>query len=114
MQFADHAKSLNLPEPIWPSFAIQNVQAMTKFPLAQTAAVDFKTISAFVSDFVNGKIAPSVKSQKVPAVQDESVYVLVADEFDTVVADNTKDLFVEFYAPWCGQYVHSYFSSRWC
>lgn len=76
---------------------------MTKFPLAQTSAVDFKTVSAFVSDFVAGKIAPSVKSQKIPAIQDESVFVLVADEFETVVADDSKDLFVEFYAPWCGQ-----------
>lgn len=75
---------------------------MTKFPLDQSKTVDFATVSSFVKDFVNGKIQPSIKSQKVPAVQDEPVYVLVADEFDKVVAED-KDLLVEFYAPWCGQ-----------
>lgn len=104
-KFADHAKSLNLLEPIWPSFAIQNVQSMTKFPLSQTLPVDFATISSFVGDFVKGKIAASVKSQKIPDVQDEPVYILTADGFDAVVAETDKDLFVEFYAPWCGQYV---------
>ncbi|BGP35089.1 protein disulfide-isomerase precursor [Rhodotorula toruloides] len=100
-KFADHAKSLNLQEPTWPAFAIQNIQAMTKFPLDQSKTVDFATVSSFVKDFANGKIQPSIKSQKAPAVQDEPVYVLVADEFDKVVAED-KDLLVEFYAPWCG------------
>ena len=76
---------------------------MTKYPLDQSKTVDFATVSAFVSDFVAGKISPSVKSEKAPAVQDEPVYVLVADQFDEVVADTSKDLLVEFYAPWCGQ-----------
>ncbi|KAL8292617.1 hypothetical protein RQP46_001229 [Phenoliferia psychrophenolica] len=101
VKFADHAKSLNLPEPSWPSFAIQNVAAMTKYPLDQSKPVDFATVSAFVSDFVSGKITPSVKSEKAPAVQDEPVFVLVADQFDEVVADTSKDLLVEFYAPCC-------------
>ncbi|GAA6015474.1 hypothetical protein JCM10207_008607 [Rhodosporidiobolus poonsookiae] len=100
-KFADHAKSLNLQEPTWPAFAIQNLQEMQKFPLDQSKAVDAKTVGAFVADFAAGKVAPSIKSEKVPAVQDEPVYVLVADEFDKKVAED-KDLFVEFYAPWCG------------
>lgn len=102
-KFADHAKSLNLLEPTWPAFAIQDVAAMTKFPLDQKNPVDFKHVSAFLKEFSAGKIQPSIKSQKIPAVQDEPVFVLVADEFDAVVADDKKDLFVEFYAPWCGQ-----------
>ncbi|BGP19804.1 hypothetical protein JCM10213_003113 [Rhodosporidiobolus nylandii] len=100
-KFADHAKSLNLQEPKWPAFAIQNIQEMTKYPLEQSQAVDAKTVGKFVADFAAGKIQPSIKSQKVPAVQDEPVYVLVADEFEKVVKED-KDLLVEFYAPWCG------------
>lgn len=101
MQFADHAKSLNLGEPKWPAFAIQNIQHMTKFPLDQSKSVDHDTVAAFVKDFVGGKLSPSIKSQKAP-LQDEPVFVLVADEFEKVVAED-KDLLVEFYAPWCGQ-----------
>ncbi|GAA5863327.1 hypothetical protein JCM8547_006948 [Rhodosporidiobolus lusitaniae] len=100
-KFADHAKSLNLQEPTWPAFAIQNLGEMTKYPLDQSKAVDAKTVGAFVADYAAGKITPSIKSQKPPAVQDEPVFVLVADEFDSVVAED-KDLLVEFYAPWCG------------
>ncbi|GAA5891706.1 hypothetical protein JCM8208_007376 [Rhodotorula glutinis] len=99
-KFADHAKSLNLQEPTWPAFAIQNIQEMTKFPLDQSKPVDHDTVAAFVKDFVAGTIKASIKSQKAP-VQDEPVFVLVADEFDDVVAED-KDLLVEFYAPWCG------------
>merc|ERR1711939_78023 len=95
-------KSLNLNPGKWPAFAIQNIQAMTKFPLDQSKTVDFKTVSQFASDFAAGKISPSIKSEPVPTVQDEPVYVLVADEWDKVVGDESKDLFVEFYAPWCG------------
>lgn len=102
-QFADHAKSLNLQEPTWPAFAIQNIQEMTKYPLDQSKPVDHDTVAAFVKDFVAGNIKASIKSQKAP-VQDEPVFVLVADEFDDVVAED-KDLLVEFYAPWCGQCV---------
>lgn len=101
LQFADHAKSLNLGEPKWPAFAIQNIQHMTKFPLDQSKSVDHDTVAAFVKDFVGGKLSPSIKSQKAP-LQDEPVFVLVADEFEKVVAED-KDLLVEFYAPWCGQ-----------
>jgi len=75
---------------------------MLKFPLDQSKTVDAKTVGAFVDDFAAGKIAPSVKSEPVPKTQSGPVYVLVADEFDKVVADTKKDLLVEFYAPWCG------------
>ena len=94
-KFADHAKSLNLQDAKWPAFAIQNVQEMLKFPLDQSKTVDAKTVGAFVDDFAAGKIAPSVKSEPVPKSQSGPVYVLVADEFDKVVADTKKDLLVE-------------------
>jgi protein disulfide-isomerase A1 len=100
LKFADHAKSLNLPEFKWPAFAIQNVAEGLKFPLDQSKKVDAETVGDFVGRYVKGDVAPSVKSQPIPKSQDESVYVLVADEFDKIVFDDKKDVFVEFYAPW--------------
>ncbi|KAH9818885.1 thioredoxin-like protein [Melampsora americana] len=103
-KFADHAKSLNLHDTNWPAFAIQNIEAQTKFPLDQKKTVDFATVSHFVKDFVAGKLLPSLKSATAPKKQGPGSHVLVTDEFESVVYgdDNKKDVFIEFYAPWCG------------
>merc|ERR1711977_335001 len=70
-KFGDHAKSLNLPEPKWPSFAIQVVQDQTKFPMPQTETVDAKSVAGFVGRYSRGEIAASIKSQPIPKTQGE-------------------------------------------
>ncbi len=30
------------------------------------------------------------------------VHILVADQFEEIIGDDSKDMLVEFYAPWCG------------
>lgn len=60
-------------------------------------------VEEFVSKFFEGKIKQHLLSQEVPEDWDKNpVKVLVADKFDEVVMDSTKDVLVEFYAPWCG------------
>eukprot|EP00245_Coleochaete_scutata_P016583 TRINITY_DN77_c0_g1_i1.p1 TRINITY_DN77_c0_g1~~TRINITY_DN77_c0_g1_i1.p1 ORF type:complete len:368 (-),score=112.07 TRINITY_DN77_c0_g1_i1:493-1596(-) len=49
-------------------------------------------------EFVNKETGSSVKSAK-PA---SDVVVLDPSNFDKIVLDSTKDVLVEFYAPWCG------------
>ena len=61
----------------------------------QSSSVDAHTVKDFVDRFLKGEIKPSIKSEPIPATQDEGVYVLVADEFEKVTADNTKDMLVE-------------------
>uniref|UniRef100_A0A7N0TUU9 protein disulfide-isomerase n=1 Tax=Kalanchoe fedtschenkoi TaxID=63787 RepID=A0A7N0TUU9_KALFE len=51
-----------------------------------------------LAEFVNKEGGTNVKIASVPS----SVVVLTADTFDKVVLDETKDVLVEFYAPWCG------------
>lgn len=93
---------MNLPEPKWPSFAIQQIQESTKFPMPQTQEVNAKTVGDFVAKFAKGEISPSIKSQPVPKTQDEAVYKVVADTFeDVVLKENKKDVFIELYASWC-------------
>ncbi|WVQ82536.1 protein disulfide-isomerase domain [Cryptococcus sp. DSM 104549] len=98
-KFIDHGKSLNLPGDVWPAFVIQDLVGGFKYPLAGKATG--KAIKDFVKQFAAGDIKPSIKSEPIP-VQDGPVYKLVADEWDTVFSDNGKDVFAEFYAPWCG------------
>jgi len=51
-----------------------------------------------LTEYVNSEAATNVKIAAVPS----SVVVLTEDTFDSVVLDETKDVLVEFYAPWCG------------
>jgi protein disulfide-isomerase A1 len=60
------------------------------------------SVLAFVDDWVNGKLRPTLKSEEIPAEQKENVYTLVGKSFEQIVMDPTKDVLVEFYAPWCG------------
>ncbi|VAH02508.1 unnamed protein product [Triticum turgidum subsp. durum] len=51
-----------------------------------------------LTEYVNSEAATNVKIAAVPS----SVVVLTEETFDSVVLDETKDVLVEFYAPWCG------------
>ena len=102
IQFGDHAKSLNLHEAKWPSFVVQDLSKQLKYPYDQSAELASDAIEELVEKFLDGKLEPSLKSQPIPAEQTEPVYELVGKQFDEVVFDDSKDVFVEFYAPWCG------------
>lgn len=51
-----------------------------------------------IISFINGKTGSQAKIKKAPS----SVVELNADNFDSIVMDPSKDVLVEFYAPWCG------------
>jgi protein disulfide-isomerase A1 len=93
VKFVEHGKSLNLPGDNYPAFVVQDLAAQTKFPLAGTA--DAKSIREFVAKFAAGEIAPSVKSEPIPETQGP-VYKLVADGWDELVKDDSKDILAEY------------------
>ena len=102
-QFGGHARNLNLKEE-WPAFAIQETGSGSKYPLDQSshASLTVDGLTAFVDDFVAGKLKPSIKSAPIPETNDGPVKVVVADSFEDIVLDKGKDVLMEFYAPWCG------------
>eukprot|EP01018_Ginkgo_biloba_P028381 Gb_00896 [translate_table: standard] len=51
-----------------------------------------------LAEFVNAEEGTRVKVAAVPY----DVVVLTSENFDSIVLDESKDVLVEFYAPWCG------------
>ncbi|MCL7038766.1 hypothetical protein MKW94_025000, partial [Papaver nudicaule] len=51
-----------------------------------------------LAEFVNTEAGTNVKLAAIPS----SVVVLTGENFNEIVLDETKDVLVEFYAPWCG------------
>ena len=52
------------------------------------------------ANYVSGKLEPTLKSQAIPESQDESVFNVVGKQFEETVFDDSKDVFIEFYASW--------------
>jgi len=102
IKFGDHAKALNLNEVKWPAFVVQDLTKQLKYPYDQALDVTPEAVDAMLSDYVDDKLQPQLKSQPVPATQAESVFTLVGKQFEEVVFDDDKDVFIEFYASWCG------------
>ncbi|TPX33927.1 hypothetical protein SmJEL517_g03369 [Synchytrium microbalum] len=101
VKFGGHAKNLNLKED-WPAFAIQRPAEGTKYPMDQSKPVDEASVRAFVTDFVKGNVAPSMKSEPEPESNDGPVKIIVGTNYEKIVMDASKDVFLELYAPWCG------------
>jgi len=51
-----------------------------------------------IIEFINKNAGTRLKTQK----PEETVLTLTPSNFDKIVLDETKDVLVEFYAPWCG------------
>jgi protein disulfide-isomerase A1 len=99
--YGGHADNLALKQE-WPAFGIHNQKENQKFPFDQSAKLEAKAVEAFVQKFVDGKLKATKKSEAVPESNDEDVKVIVGTTFEQIAFDKSKDVLVEFYAPWCG------------
>jgi protein disulfide-isomerase A1 len=102
IQFGDHAKALNLHEPKWPAFVIQDLPTQLKYPYSQDDSLDASKIEEMVDSYLAGALKPELKSKPIPVTQDGPVFELVSKQFDEIVFDDSRDVFIEFYASWCG------------
>ncbi|KAM7502083.1 hypothetical protein LguiB_000987 [Lonicera macranthoides] len=59
-------------------------------------------LKVFGDDFLEDKLKPFYKSDPVPKTNDGDVKIVVGNNFDEIVLDESKDVLLEIYAPWCG------------
>ena len=59
-------------------------------------------LKEWFTGYIEGTLTPHVKSEPIPESNDEPVTVVVGKTFEDIVMDESKDVLIEFYAPWCG------------
>ncbi|KAJ1917152.1 protein disulfide-isomerase precursor [Tieghemiomyces parasiticus] len=98
--FAKQADFLNLREQ-WPAVGVLGTTGL-KYPMDQNKNITAETADDFFTRLAAGEATPFVKSGPIPEDNSGPVKVIVADEFEKIVMDPSKDVLIEFYAPWCG------------
>ncbi|XP_062402861.1 protein disulfide-isomerase A3 [Sardina pilchardus] len=73
-----------------------------KYVMQEEFSRDGKALERFLQGYFDGKLKRYLKSEPIPENNDGPVKVLVAENFDSIVNDDSKDVLIEFYAPWCG------------
>jgi protein disulfide-isomerase A1 len=74
---------------------------MKKFKLTGDK-VDTATIRDTCEKHTAGTLPTDLKSEPIPEDNSGDVKILVGKNFNDIVKEKGKDVFVEFYAPWCG------------
>jgi len=81
-------------------FGVSGFPTLKFFPKGSKEPQDYEGGRGIddIIEFVNNKAGTRAKVSKPPS----DVTVLSPSNFDQIVLDSTKDVLVEFYAPWCG------------
>jgi len=101
VRYVEHAKHFGLSGKT-PGIAIEDRTTKKNFLFPEDKTVTPENLNAWVADFLGGRLSANVKSEAEPADNSGPVKVVVGTNFDRIVLDASKDVMVEFYAPWCG------------
>jgi protein disulfide isomerase len=91
------------PTAVFADWKNSNSPVMTIFNEdTEKAGFNAQTGLAFVESALKDEYQTYLKSEPIPENQAGPLVTLVGKNIESIVNDPTKDVFVEFYAPWCG------------
>jgi protein disulfide isomerase len=59
------------------------------------------SLESWFNSLIEGTAKGYLKSEPIPEANDKGVKVIVGKTFNSIVYDSSKDVLVEYYAPWC-------------
>jgi len=101
VRWGEHAKSFGLSGNT-PGIVVEDRKKNKNFVFDEKKDVTAAEFESFVTSYLDGSLSATVKSEPVPEKNDGPVTVVVGHTFEQIVMDDSKDVLVEFYAPWCG------------
>jgi len=101
-KYSKHSERLGLTGTVVPALAIDNMSNGLHYAFDEKETLNDASVTAWVNKYLNGEITPTLKSEEVPTENDGPVKVVVGKSYDEIVLDTTKNVLLEFYAPWCG------------
>ncbi|KAG8508942.1 Protein disulfide-isomerase A2 [Galemys pyrenaicus] len=85
-----------------PTLRFINMETTKKYAPVAGLPLTAASVAAFCQAVLGGQIKPYLLSQDVPPDWDQRpVKTLVGKNFEEVAFDETKNVFIKFYAPWC-------------
>uniref|UniRef100_A0A671N6X2 Protein disulfide-isomerase n=1 Tax=Sinocyclocheilus anshuiensis TaxID=1608454 RepID=A0A671N6X2_9TELE len=85
-----------------PIIRLINTEKVVTYAM-EGSTINKDTLRTFCQGVQDGTVKPFLKTQEIPEDWNKNpVKVLVGKNFNKVAFDETKSVFVEFYAPWCG------------
>ena len=100
-RWADHAKTFGLSGKT-PGVVVEDRDNRKNYVFPESQKPTADALRAHLKGFTDKTIQPTVKSEEIPEKNDGPVKVVVGKSFESIVLDTTKDVLIEFYAPWCG------------
>jgi protein disulfide isomerase len=98
-KYGGMAERLGLPKDQFPGFALDDEGKHFVFSEAITA----ENLKAFTAKFVAGELKTTLKTEAEPAEHTvKGLTTVVGTTFTALIAEADADVFIEFYAPWCG------------
>lgn len=100
-KYGGMAERLGVRKGTFPAFVVD--RQGEHFVLAEDKEINKATVSDFVAAVIANSVKATIRSTEAPEVHTTNgLTTVVGSTFDDLVINSGKDVFIEFYAPWCG------------